>query len=953
MSIEQLPQVQIGNSNLLFNGYIYNLSFDVAAGWDGENATTLTVSVASEDGTYSIDDSCLDTAQVYNVTIGNFKLTMFLESYRLITSSKGNLLEVTFIDGSFQLDKFWVGLNKSVWDLDDSTLGPKPNFIICVGNEMNPCDVTAPDKSSFPDVFDPCDPCITQTMRDQILAGNATTPDYQRWLLDCQEAAMTQIFDVQYSFDDLIYQAMIQTGIRFVNAYGLPITSPNPYFKQKYTGTLREVLRSWCSDFGWSFFFTNNQVIFIDSTHTIQVSANLNDYCPNLSDYVEEHTLKGTVAGNFIAHFKRPGQIARDYICKDAAYITLNAYAPNFTPPNSTLALTNTVDKTAAGLCLYHEYLRDLYYWFVKYQMYDPITNMSVNQKIPELGLVILSVPISINQAANNNGGLQTGTLQTGSLQTDTLDPSIQLDFPTGYPTDQADKAFLDAVGLSAQLSQVQQDIQNASDIFQKCFNQLAPKEQWAFAQNAYSNYFFIAYYDPAVEAQHIQEERDYASEFMGKYYVYAPDMTDPIQSDFFEDDRIISDITKCSNLELIDDGKLQFHSLNKNEDSIVYWNAPAVEPDGDVTTLSRLPFAKFLKIFRNSVGGTQNGARKENFKLLTVTVEGDRFFPAAASKGTDSDNDSSFPIQDADLIKNAHSFYINKVGSKLDDDEEDVCAAILNSDPSTYANLDATSKDSSKVFLFWGGTAKDTDFKLTNNSTWYHETQRIGYKFDGIPLNERVDAITNANQIVYKYPALRCKQMARYNNLTNHVALKTPTATFEYSEPSLSAYGVVIEKQKTISVRTERMQKCFVYGYEPTSKVLSVNINQYDFSDDDIRRRTFGAGTCKYNEQVIQALFDERKVAMTYVQETPLIKKTFTVGGVASVVPNIEQGLMGIEMSLDNEEGLKTTYTFGTLLMKIPKPDIWNGLEFRTPRGNYASQGIMQPYQQPVGSGD
>lgn len=939
MAINALPNVSIGGSNQLFGGFIYNLSLQVAAGLEGENVTTLTVDIASESGQYLIGQSDLNLDQPYIVQINNFQIPMYLKAYRNVISTKGNILQATFIDDSFKLDRYWVGLNKHVWDLDpvtnptqtDGNGQPKPNYLIVVGTEVHPCDYNWDGKATFQDIIDPCDPCITPEIMNLSPVGTVGNAQLQRTIMDCEEKTRLNIFDVQYDFDSFVQTVSQQTGIGFVNSNGSPVASPNPKFRQKYAGTLRSVIKAWCEDFGWTFFFSDNTVFIVDVTSVIQVTQTLQQYCPNVSEYSEENTLDGTVMGNVITHFRRPGQF-RDYVCQDARWLLLSPYQAgnDFIVPN--LAITNDIDPNAAGLCLYDPSLRDLYYWFIKYKNYDT-TNIYPMSQFPELGLTVLSNPYQLNLPAQPAG---SDDLAPNS-------PATALSFPANYPLNQdTSKSFLAHTSIYTPAQQAVYDALQKQPDFLKLFNLLAPKEQWAFAQNAGSYYFFIGLYDEILEKEHINDEREFASDFLGKYYIYQPPPSGTASVDetaFWEDTRIVTDETQCGRLELIDDGKLKFGSLNKGEDSITYYNAPASTVQGDINHYARLPWAKFLDIFRNSQGTAQNSPsyRYSNFKLLTVSVGGERFFPSPTQRIKDDadSTQSNFPIQDKDLIRQAHTYYLNHTIAKLDSTEQDVLAALLLGDQTIMKELSDSVQDTSKIFLFWGRTCSQDDFQYSQAPLWYHESQPPGYLFDGVPLNQRLDELDNTNEIVYKYPALRCKQMGRWYNLAPRYNFVTPAATFAYTAPCNVNYGVVLEKTKTTTIRTERMQLFFVEGNEPTSQTIAVHVNQLDIGNDDVKFRLLQQpSTCQYSKKLIQQLHQEQATNLNFEQTTPIVKKSFTIAGALPNIPSVAQGLMSIQMTIDRNEGLKSTYTFGTVLMKIPNQNVFNGLEFSSQKG-------------------
>ncbi len=155
-----------------------------------------------------------------SLRVGSFTLKGFPVSYRRTLSAEGeSLLVVTYIDNSFILDKYYVGLRHKHWDMGtpysvlykdlnfqtsklfgelhsykqfnaNSPTSPPPNFLILVGDQIDPC---SNNFSTQPKV-DSCSPC------PEPLNSNSELESAQ----DCEKLRSLSIFDVDYSFSDLI-----------------------------------------------------------------------------------------------------------------------------------------------------------------------------------------------------------------------------------------------------------------------------------------------------------------------------------------------------------------------------------------------------------------------------------------------------------------------------------------------------------------------------------------------------------------------------------------------------------------------------------------------------------------------------------------------------------------------------------------------------------------------------
>jgi len=273
--IRTLPNILINGSNQVFSGLLYNLDYQINF---GQSPSTLTAHFVSQDGTYQ--DPQLSTINPYNVKIGDtLNLNMYAVDYTKTESSKGNILNVKFMDGSFILDKTFVGLYKRHGDIPNyptgkwavtgayQTSSSGSGFcIIIVGQEFHPCDTnkdghlnyigltgtsslgiyqTGFEYSNFVspvsgmdnvsgvsgitgiiggitinaadnlDLIDACDPC----------PSNPVYKYFQR----CANMDYVNIWDVGVNFD-MIYDAVSGAGI----TWGTDRPFTNPYYFTQY-----------------------------------------------------------------------------------------------------------------------------------------------------------------------------------------------------------------------------------------------------------------------------------------------------------------------------------------------------------------------------------------------------------------------------------------------------------------------------------------------------------------------------------------------------------------------------------------------------------------------------------------------------------------------------------------------------------------------------------------------
>jgi hypothetical protein len=274
-----------------------------------------------------------DSTNLITVTIGNFYT---FKGYIVSVSNKesvssGKTTELSLIDNSIILDKLWVGLKgkygppqaysrgsqskKNTINLNDlakvvnftsinsnanddlnnlyifETHGSFPSNLILVGEAIDPCA-----KLQLENYFDPCDPCSSQ----------------QKYLNleDCQKNRDFQILDVDYTFADLISAASLKR-VNFSSEFSEVLN-----YRAQYVGSLREVLGQWCEDYGYSFYWDGEKVVFINLASGIKISDGnlLNSEKCKIEDISITKSIEGNVKNLNIAYFGKNGEI-KEYDC--------------------------------------------------------------------------------------------------------------------------------------------------------------------------------------------------------------------------------------------------------------------------------------------------------------------------------------------------------------------------------------------------------------------------------------------------------------------------------------------------------------------------------------------------------------------------------------------------------------------------------------------------------------
>ena len=320
---EDFPKITISGTSEPIKAY----SIDLSGG--GQEQSKLKISFISNSSVSYEPDS----TKLITVTIGNFYT---FKGYIVSVSNResvasGRTTELSLIDSSIILDKLWVGLkgkygppqaysrpaqnkgntinlnnlskvvnftsvNSNANDNLNSlyifeTHGSFPSNLILVGEAIDPCA-----KLQSEAYFDPCDPCSTQ----------------QKYLSldDCQKNRDFQILDVDYTFSDLISAARSKDV--FFGATFSDILN----YRAQYVGTLREVLNQWCEDYGYSFYWDGEKVVFVNLASGININdGNLlsSEKC-KVEDISTTKSIEGNVKNINIAYFGKNGEI-KEYDC--------------------------------------------------------------------------------------------------------------------------------------------------------------------------------------------------------------------------------------------------------------------------------------------------------------------------------------------------------------------------------------------------------------------------------------------------------------------------------------------------------------------------------------------------------------------------------------------------------------------------------------------------------------
>lgn len=281
-----------GIATIKLSGIKYPVySVDFSGG--GEDASSLSVNFVNKDGVYANPE--LQTKTPTTVTIGSFFSFVGFPVTSEIDEKPdgGNILTVNYKDTSIILDNYYVGLKGKFGAGFESKVRGDFTNIILVGRQVDPCSDIQPE-----DQYDPFSPC---KKRDN---------EYQKKLIDCAALKSLKLLDTVYSFNELLDEIE-----KFVKLYNRPQTLNTNYYS-RYTGTLREVLKRWSSDYGFTFFWDKDGIRFLDLRKGIDINdSNFVETCTLLSRKTKK-SIEGNVNRGTIIYFGKEGAV-NDYDCGD------------------------------------------------------------------------------------------------------------------------------------------------------------------------------------------------------------------------------------------------------------------------------------------------------------------------------------------------------------------------------------------------------------------------------------------------------------------------------------------------------------------------------------------------------------------------------------------------------------------------------------------------------------
>lgn len=331
MAFKLIEGIKVNNRpGKIFDRYIYSCNVNIGF---SESPSTIVLNGVSEEGFQITDPPNLALDKNFTIQIGSkIYRQMSLFSAEENYEAGKNITTYTFIDPSFILDKIYVGL----LDRHKADIGTSKNFDIsfpiaceqCQGETVNTIATNnsiSTTRTSSIGVFYRYNVDTKRILRTANEVN--VTANGGNIILGTEEFTLApcDISDITYNFSDLI-TALKKDSIQNTITINLP-ADKNPNYRQSYTGTLREVLSSWCVDFGYTFYFdiSDNTLKFIDLSSPIanttinQIKTILTknkgkytqdslDVPPYILSYGVKKTLENTYDQNHISLYKKPAK---------------------------------------------------------------------------------------------------------------------------------------------------------------------------------------------------------------------------------------------------------------------------------------------------------------------------------------------------------------------------------------------------------------------------------------------------------------------------------------------------------------------------------------------------------------------------------------------------------------------------------------------------------------------
>lgn len=301
MAINKVPKI----SGPDYGGVIYGLNMSI--GYSAE-PSKLTLDIVNENGSYgtpSLNSSV-------TVSFGDFRFNGTVWSYNLKESAAEKTLQVTIIDNSVILDRYYVLLwKRGLLGLSGSPISKEKTF------DFSDESILAPQRNdTFEDypftqfkekrLSRQTENIKSRSLGGQIFGQNTILVGHEKF-----PASDCDIPDTYYTFDDL--KAVLPINGDFPS---------NKVWRATHEGTLREVLSSWASDLGFDYYwdFKLNKLVFFDVSKGISTLQNIAS--PNIISKESSSSMEGTFRQYGIGYTQIPRSALKTLTYNNSRSIT-------------------------------------------------------------------------------------------------------------------------------------------------------------------------------------------------------------------------------------------------------------------------------------------------------------------------------------------------------------------------------------------------------------------------------------------------------------------------------------------------------------------------------------------------------------------------------------------------------------------------------------------------------
>jgi len=404
--VKKTESIKIGGSDTLYGGKIYYVDLKN----DYSSPVKLQVNVVSkQENGVGLSEPKINLASPEKIKIGSIDIELYLYKYKIRSSTQGTIMELHYIDGSFELDKIYIGLQgKHGWtnyygalfkemhkytfneiieknkkeeiqkaaQAEDKFFNVDNKNFWILGRLMHPCDENKDNIVTFDEAYgyDPCDPC-------------PSCPE-NKYENRCFEILYSSILEFQYPFQDFLdafSKAKPKIGNKdlTIKAPQEPFANIYKKYYKNYVGSLREVLTAWCNDFGFSWYFDimSSSIEFLDLAKKpliINSDQIVNDYKEKnvLISYESGADSADTYDSKVISWYQRPGE-KKQYECSKSQYQMLRPfYGLDFIGNRIREVyrggqVDGENDVMSAILGAYHPILREIYWHRAIYKIHN------------------------------------------------------------------------------------------------------------------------------------------------------------------------------------------------------------------------------------------------------------------------------------------------------------------------------------------------------------------------------------------------------------------------------------------------------------------------------------------------------------------------------------------------------------------------------------------------------